>query len=309
VIESSANANRQASKTPAARDAPLPGTALSGKEGAMKLLLTSGGVSNQSIRDALADLLGKPIAESTALCIPTAMYGMLPGTAVMTWRQIAGQTPTPLVELGWRSVGMLELTALPSIDEENWVPMVRETDALLVCGGDVLYLNHSMRASGLADLFPSLSDTVYVGLSAGSMVMAPRVGEEFVGWKPASGGDSALGMVGFSIFPHLDNADCPENSMAHAEKWAAHAGTGLRGRRPDRHQGGGRCRRGRLRGALEALRPLGRFLTHQWPDQSRIRPLMRGREASAGRTAGWWAARRSARPRCRTRSVAGRRCR
>lgn len=187
----------------------------------MKLLLTSGGVSNQSIRDALVDMLGKPIAESTALCIPTAMYGMLPGTAVMTWRQIAGQTPTPLVELGWKSVGMLELTALPSIDEENWVPLVRETDALLVCGGDVLYLQHWMRESGLADLFPSLSDTVYVGLSAGSMVMAPRVGERFVGWKPVTGADSALGLVGFSIFPHLDNPMCPENTMADAEKWAA----------------------------------------------------------------------------------------
>ena len=194
------------------------------REGAMKLLLTSGGVSNQSIRDALAELLGKPIAESTALCIPTAMYGM-PGTAVMTWRQIAGQTPTPMVELGWKSVGMLELTALPSIDEEDWVPMVRETDALLVCGGDVLYLHHWMRESGLADLFPSLSDTVYVGLSAGSMVMAPHVGQEFVGWKPAAGGDSALGVVGFSIFPHLDNPMCPENTMADAEKWAAHMPT------------------------------------------------------------------------------------
>ncbi|MCZ4125165.1 Type 1 glutamine amidotransferase-like domain-containing protein [Streptomyces sp. H39-S7] len=187
----------------------------------MKLLLTSGGVSNQSIRDALVDLLGKPIAQSTALCIPTGMYGMLPGTAVATWQQIAGQTSTPLVELGWKSVGMLELTALPSIDEESWVPLVRETDALLVCGGDVLYLHHWMRESGLADLLSSLSGTVYVGLSAGSMVMAPHVGEEFVGWKPAAGGDSALGMVGFSIFPHLDNAMCPQNTMSHAEKWAA----------------------------------------------------------------------------------------
>ena len=186
----------------------------------MKLLLTSGGVSNQSIRDALADLLGKPIAESTALCIPTAMYGM-PGTAVMAWRQIAGQTSTPMVELGWKSMGMLELTALPSIDEKDWVPMVRETDALLACGGDVLYLHHWMRESRLADLFPSLSDTVYVGLSAGSMVMASHVGQEFVGWKPAVGGDSALGVVEFSIFPHLDNVMCPENTMADAEKWAA----------------------------------------------------------------------------------------
>jgi dipeptidase E len=187
----------------------------------MKLLLTSGGVSNPSIRDALTDMLGKPIAESTALCIPTAMYGMYPRTAIMTWRQIAGQTPTPMVELGWKSVGMLELTALPSIGEENWVPLVRETDALLVCGGDVLYLHHWMRESGLVDLFPLLDQTVYVGLSAGSMVMAPHVGGAFVGWKPATGGDRALGMVGFSIFPHLDNPMCPENTMADAEKWAS----------------------------------------------------------------------------------------
>jgi len=187
----------------------------------MKLLLTSGGVSNPSIRDALVDMLGKPIAQSTALCIPTAMYGMLPDTAVMTWRQIAGQTPTPLVELGWKSVGMLELTALPSIDRENWVPLVRQTDALLVCGGDVLYLHHWMRESGLAELFPSLRETVYVGLSAGSMVVAPHVGERFVGWKPAAAGDSALGLVDFSIFPHLDNPMCPQNTMADAEKWAA----------------------------------------------------------------------------------------
>jgi dipeptidase E len=186
----------------------------------MKLLLTSGGVSNKSISDALVDMLGKPIAESNALCVPTAMYGM-PRTAVMTWRQIAGQTPTPMVELGWKSVGMLELTALPSIEEEDWVSMVRETDALLVFGGDVLYLHHWMRASGLADLLPGLSETIYVGLSAGSMVMAPHVGEEFVGWKPAAGGDGALGMVAFSIFPHLDNVMCPENTMADAERWAA----------------------------------------------------------------------------------------
>ena len=191
------------------------------KKRAMKLLLTSGGVSNPSIRDALVEMLGKPIAESTALCIPTAMYGMLPGTAVMTWRQIAGQTPTPLVELGWKSVGMLELTALPSIDKKRWVAWVRETDVLLVNGGDPLYLCYWMRQSGLADLLPSLRETVWVGLSAGSMVMTPRIGEDFVGWKPPTGGDSTLGIVDFSIFPHLDHEDLPENTMADAERWAA----------------------------------------------------------------------------------------
>ncbi len=61
-----------------------------------------------------------------------------------------------MCELGWKSLGVLELTALPSIDEELWVPLVRETDALLVGGGDSLYLSHWMRQSGLADLLPSL---------------------------------------------------------------------------------------------------------------------------------------------------------
>jgi len=185
----------------------------------MKLLLTSAGIKNTSIHNALVDLLGKPIAEANALVIPTAVYPMGgPGAA---WRMITGQGRTPLCEVGWKSLGVLELTALPSLGEEQWVPWVRETDALLVCGGDSLYLNHWMRQSGLADLFPSLRDTVYLGVSGGSMVTAPHVGQEFVDWKPPTGGDEALGMVDFAIFPHLDHPNLPENSMADAEKWAA----------------------------------------------------------------------------------------
>jgi dipeptidase E len=126
-----------------------------------------------------------------------------------------------LCGLGWKSLGVLELTALPSIDEQVWVPVVRETDVLLVDGGDPLYLCYWMRQSGLADLFPSLRETVYVGVSAGSMVMAPSIGEDFVDWRPAAGGDQTLGMVDFAIFPHLDHPDMPANSMASAERWAA----------------------------------------------------------------------------------------
>jgi dipeptidase E len=126
-----------------------------------------------------------------------------------------------MTELGWKSVGLLELTALPSIDKERWTAWVREADALLVNGGDALYLCHWMRESGLADLLPSLRDTVYVGLSAGSMVLTPRIGEEFVDWRPLAGDDTALGIVDFSIFPHLDLPGCPERSLAEAERWAA----------------------------------------------------------------------------------------
>ena len=186
----------------------------------MKLLLTSAGIKNPSIHEALVDLLGKPIAESSALCIPTAGYGHPHGSPGGAWRFISGRASTPMCELGWKSLGVLELTALPSIDQERWVTWVRETDVLLVNGGDALYLCHWMHQSGLADLLPSL-DLVWVGLSAGSMVMAPRIGEEFVGWKAPTGGDEALGMVDFAIFPHLDHEMCPENTMADAEKWAA----------------------------------------------------------------------------------------
>jgi dipeptidase E len=188
----------------------------------VKLLLTSAGIKNSSIRDALVDLLGKPIADSNALCIPTAGYGHPHVTPAGAWRFISGREPDcPMTGLGWKSLGVLELTALPSIDEGCWVPWVRETDVLLVNGGDALYLCHWMRQSGLADLLPSLRDKVWVGLSAGSMVMAPRIGDDFVGWKSPSGDDSALGIVDFSIFPHLDHEMLPENTMAHAGRWAA----------------------------------------------------------------------------------------
>jgi dipeptidase E len=187
----------------------------------MKFLLTSAGIKNTSIHDALVDLLGKPIAESGALCIPTATY-IMQGGAGLAWNFIAGREPrTPMCELGWKSLGVLELTALPSMDEAHWVPLVQGTDVLLVNGGDPLYLCHWMRQSGLADLLPSLRETVYVGLSAGSMVMAPNIGADFVKWKPPTGGDQTLGLVGFAIFPHLDHPALPENTMTDAERWAA----------------------------------------------------------------------------------------
>ena len=224
----------------------------------MKLLLTSAGIKNAGINDALVDLLGKPISESSALCIPTAMYGHpWVGPGEKAWQFISGREPNcPMCELGWKSLGVLELTALPSIDEERWVPLVQQTDVLLAAGGDALYLCHWMRQSGLAELLPSLDDTVWVGLSAGSMVMTPRIGEDFVGWKPPTGGDSTLGVVDFSIFPHVDHPDLPHNTMAAAERWAAgHPQSGVRDRRRHRDQSDGRHRRSRLRGPLEAVDP------------------------------------------------------
>lgn len=184
----------------------------------MKLLLTSAGITNASIQDALVELLGRPIEQCTALAIPTAQYGHPMCEPDGAWRFISGQSRLPMCGLGWKSVGVLELTALPSIEPERWQRWVREAEVLLAAGGDAVYLAHWMRESGLAELLPSLTDTVWVGLSAGSMVLTPRIGTEFMNWKPADGSDRTLGVVDFSIFPHLE--EVPENSMAEAEKWS-----------------------------------------------------------------------------------------
>lgn len=187
----------------------------------MKLLLTSGGVTNESIRAALTDMLGKDIAQSDALFIPTAQWGHPACSPQSVWRSTSAGRPgqVDLCGLGWKSVGVLELTALPSIGEDRWLPWVREADVLLVDGGEAVYLAHWMRESGLADILPSLTDTVWVGVSAGSMVMTPRIGEQFVEWRP-DGTDETLGVVDFSIFPHLDYPGWSSNTSESARRWA-----------------------------------------------------------------------------------------
>jgi dipeptidase E len=209
----------------------------------MRLLLTSSGISNASIHGALVDILGKPIAESSALFIPTAIYPF-PGGAGMAWQAICGRAKSPLCELGWKSLGVLELSVLPSIDEAAWVPMLGETDALLVWGGDPLFLSHWLRQSGLAALLPSLRpEMVYVGVSAGSIAAATVFGETYLD-PPKRAGDvltsedvvfdtpegaadrllvtaHGVGLVDFAVIPHLDHANHPDASSANAEKWAA----------------------------------------------------------------------------------------
>ncbi len=188
----------------------------------MKLLLTSGGVTNPSIHSALVEMLGKPVADCHALVVPTAQWGHpMCGPASVRGLVAAGEGWQHLTGLGWASLGVLELTALPTIGAERWVPWVREADVLLVDGGDATYLHHWMRESGLADVLESLDDTVWVGVSAGSMVMTPRIGSSFVEWASAPD-DRTLGVVDFSIFPHLDAF--PTNTMAHAQRWAADLG-------------------------------------------------------------------------------------
>jgi len=209
----------------------------------MRALLTSGGITNGSIHDALVELLGKPIAESNALFIPTAIYPF-PGGPGMAWRAISGEAPSQLCQLGWKSLGILELSVLPSIEKAAWVPTVRDADALLVGGGDPLFLAGWMRRSGLTALLPTLrSEAVYVGVSAGSIaatttfvetyVDPPRVSDEplksqeVVFATPQGDVDRILvtgqgaGLVDFAVIPHLEHPHHLDASLANAQLWAA----------------------------------------------------------------------------------------
>jgi dipeptidase E len=186
----------------------------------MKLLLTSAGISNPSIHNALVGLLGKPVGEANALFVPTAIYAIRQGGDIVR-RVICGSLGDPFCQLGWKSLGILELTALPSIRQELWVPLLEESDALLVGGGDCQYLTYWMQRSGLADLLPALlRKTVYVGLSAGSMVMT-RFGTTYGNHTLPADGDKSLGLVDLALHPHLDYPSFPENALANLEKLAA----------------------------------------------------------------------------------------
>ena len=182
----------------------------------MKLLLTSVGISNDSIRAALVDLLGKPTAACKAIGVPTAIYA-LPGGNADSWLMLR-----ELANIGWQEFGVLELTALPSLLEEHWLPAVEAADIIIVGGGNTGYLSHWMFASGLAAKLPQLlQDKVYLGVSAGGAVVThslnvsrevfERTGvyydDEYDEAAPLNAGsDRTLGLVDFVIRPHL-NAD------------------------------------------------------------------------------------------------------
>ncbi len=209
----------------------------------MKLLLTSSGISNKSIHNALIELLGKPVAEANALFVPIGVYPFR-GGQYYAWNPIGGEAAPRMCQLGWKSIGILELSVLPSIDRDMWLPTLAEADALLVWGGDPLFISYWMQQSGLTDLLPSLLDKlVYVGVSAGSIAVASLFAEayneeRFCAGNPLTSGEivfssargevsgtlvtaKGMGLTNFAVIPHFKNKNHFASSPANAEKWAS----------------------------------------------------------------------------------------
>lgn len=169
----------------------------------MKLLLTSAGFTNSTISDSLAELAGKPFDQLSLAFIPTAA-------------NMEDEDKQWLIEdlyrckkLGFESIYVIDIAAIP---EECWQLRLRKADVILVGGGDAAYLLEKIRTSGLADQLPKLLDSkVYVGISAGSMVVGPPIArelsEELFG-KEGTG----LDLVDFLVKPHLNSPYFPERS-------------------------------------------------------------------------------------------------
>jgi len=193
----------------------------------MKLLLTSAGIANPSIEAALVGLLGKPISESNALLIMSGMHPFPVATRLVDLVQ--GRARNRLVEIGWKSLGLIELTALPTIKRESWVPTLEAADALLVYGGHVAYLAHWMRASGMDELLPRLENLVYVGVSAGSIVTTPYNCDAESNRESlpddtmiATDHDGGLGLVDLTLWVHVGNPDpiFEEHTLANVEEFS-----------------------------------------------------------------------------------------
>ena len=197
----------------------------------VRLLLTSAAVTNPSIGAALVRLLGRPVADATAVVVPTAAHALPDGPA------LAGHQLRVLADMGWKELRVLELAAMADVPREHWLPGLRSADAIVVGGGNGAYLSHWMHRSGLAQLLPELlADTVYVGISAGSMIVTAGLNvdrarlaatgehhddEYDETGPPGASDDRTVPLVDFVVRPHLGSPVFPMATEAFMERAAA----------------------------------------------------------------------------------------
>ena len=172
----------------------------------MKLLLTSGGLTNESIVGALQELIGKPFKETKLAFIPTAanIEAIDKGWLI--------DNLVECKKVGFKEIDIVDIAALP---KEMWLPRLESAAVIMVGGGNTSYLMGQIKKSGLAEILPTLLETrVYAGISAGSMVMTPTLREKEMQRlfeEPIVDDDSneGLGLVDFLIVPHMNSPYFP----------------------------------------------------------------------------------------------------
>ncbi len=130
----------------------------------MKLLLTSAGISNNSIKESFFKLTGKKPEDISLAFIPTAS-NVEQGDKSWLINDFIN-----LKNLGLKSISIVDISV---VERKIWEPQLREADVLLFGGGNTFYLMEWINKSGLIEILPELLETkVYIGISAGSMILS-----------------------------------------------------------------------------------------------------------------------------------------
>ncbi|MCZ4099392.1 type 1 glutamine amidotransferase-like domain-containing protein [Streptomyces sp. So13.3] len=190
----------------------------------MELLLTSSGLRNETLQDALRDTLGKPFGSANVAYIPTASLAEPGdhGSLVADMSRLHG--------LGWREFDVLELNGLP---RRMVLDRLLHADVIYVEGGNHYHLARSITNNDLAGGFLEvLESRVYVGVSAGSMIFSRNLTEhsaDVIGDAAdlhvlgATTVDPPFGLFDWYLKPHLNSPDFPERDEAWADRIAARA--------------------------------------------------------------------------------------
>ena len=181
----------------------------------MKLLLTSGGLANSSIIKALSDLVIKPFNELKLAFIPTAS-NLETGDKWWLIKDLEA-----CKKLGFLSIDIVDISALP---KTIWQKRLEESDIILVEGGNTFHLMHWFYHSGLSQIIPELLKTrVYIGISAGSLVVSPSIINASSEKKIAIDigdtiYDNGLSLVDFMVKPHINNSYFPQYTFENLKK-------------------------------------------------------------------------------------------
>jgi dipeptidase E len=184
----------------------------------MKLLLTSAGITNKSIADALLELTGRPFSELNLAFIPTA------ANVEVGDKDWVIDDLVNCKKLGFKSIDIVDISALP---KEMWLPRLEMADVLLFEGGNTFHLMHWMEKSGLKELLPEMLKTkIYVGISAGSIVTSGKISLIKIHYKGEfdDEADDGLGFIDFQIRPHLNSPYFPKANLENLEKNAQELG-------------------------------------------------------------------------------------
>jgi len=180
----------------------------------MKLLLTSAGITNQSILQSLDELAGKPLDQLKVAFIPTAA-NLESGDKDWLIDDLRR-----LSFLKFNQIDIVDISALP---KNIWQKRLEEADILFVEGGNTYYLMHWVNKSGLSKILPKLLETrIYIGVSAGTIITTPSIINADFEVKPLKEiheevFHDGLSLVDFMVEPHVNSEYFPESSLENLE--------------------------------------------------------------------------------------------